>query len=142
MIKHLCAMLLLAFVSEAAWAQDLGVITSLRGNVSVERELQTHASDVAAGFSLQNFDRVTTGALPTSRTRNRPLGPSIAARPQPSNASPRPSQAGNRPGTKRHGSEPGMADRGGTKRKETESFGKFRKETERFETILRRAGLS
>jgi len=55
-------MLLLAFVSEAAWAQDLGVITSLRGNVSVERDLQTRVSDVAAGFSLQNFDRVTTGA--------------------------------------------------------------------------------
>lgn len=62
MIKQLCAIALFAILSEVSWAEGIGVIKSLTGDVSVERDLQTHASDVAVGFSLHNFDRVTTGA--------------------------------------------------------------------------------
>ncbi len=56
------AVLIFGWIVTGVAADSIGQVTFLQGSVEIVRGDQTHTSDVDFGFSLENFDQITTGA--------------------------------------------------------------------------------
>jgi len=55
-------LLIFAWFTADVVADSIGQVSYLQGSVEVVRGDQTHTSDVDFGFSLENFDQITTGS--------------------------------------------------------------------------------